>query len=305
MASNLRTFIHSSSEKGLSSVTTLIVGESLAVLIDPPFLIPDANSVVEWIKKTTQATLKAVFITHHHPDHYFSANPILEAFPSATLYAAPYVCAGIDREYDEKVKYWPSVFGKENVPAQPRKPTPFNFSFLQLEGNPTSPIVLLGPLQGDSVDHTLFWLPTERVIICGDSVYARSTHVWVEEIETPQILEAWNKTLDLIEALKPMQIIPGHLESGWTLNAEEDMAHMRKYLKLFSEKVTYAEKKPQVNDLFVAFKEAFPQADKNLDFFLGHLSNQFGEGGEIWEENRHHQVGARTQEQLQGFLLKL
>ncbi len=25
------------------------------------------------------------------------------------------------------------------------------------------------------------------------------------------------------------------------------------------------------------------QADKNLDFFLGHLSNTHGEGGEVWE----------------------
>lgn len=24
------------------------------------------------------------------------------------------------------------------------------------------------------------------------------------------------------------------------------------------------------------------QADKNLDFFLGHLSNTHGEGGEVW-----------------------
>lgn len=176
--SKLQTFIHSSSEKGLSSVSTLVVGSSVSVLFDPPFLIPDANSVVEWIKKTTKLPLRAIFVTHHHPDHYFSANQILEAFPSATLYAAPYVCAGIDREYDEKIKYWPTVFGKENVPTNPRKPTPFEFSFFQLDGNPDSPIVLLGPLQGDSVDHTLFWLPVEKIVICGDAVYARSTHVW-------------------------------------------------------------------------------------------------------------------------------
>lgn len=178
MTSSLETFIHSSSEKGFSSVTSLVVGSNVAVLFDPPFLVPDAHSVVKWIKKTTQVPLKAVFITHHHPDHYLSANPILEAFPAAILYAAPYVCAGIDREYDEKMKYWPAMVGKENVPERPRKPTPFNFSFFQLDGNPGSPIILLGPIQGDSVDHTLFWLPKERVIICGDSFYARSTHVW-------------------------------------------------------------------------------------------------------------------------------
>jgi hypothetical protein len=32
----------------------------------------------------------------------------------------------------------------------------------------------------------------------------------VEEVETPQLLDAWVKTLDLIEALKPEQIIAGH-----------------------------------------------------------------------------------------------
>jgi len=32
------------------------------------------------------------------------------------------------------------------------------------------------------------------------------------------------------------------------------------------------------------------------------MSNQFGEGGKIWEENRHHNVGARTQNDLEGFV---
>lgn len=176
----LQTHIKSSSEKGLSSVSTLIVGAKSALLIDPPFLIPDALAVVSWIKEKTSHPLKAVFVTHHHPDHYFSANPILEAFPTAAFYAAPYVCAGIDREYDDKVKFWPTVFGKENVPEAPRKPDPYPYSFIVLDGNPGSPIMLLGPVQGDSVDHSLFWLPTEKTIITGDSLYGRSTHVWLE-----------------------------------------------------------------------------------------------------------------------------
>lgn len=174
----LETHYHISSEKGLSSITSLIVGTKEAILIDPPFLVPDANSVVPWIKKTTSNPLKAVFVTHHHPDHFFSANPILDAFPAAKFYAAPYVLAGMNREYDEKVNYWPQVMGRENVPVAPRKPEPFDFSFIVLDGNPESAIVLLGPVQGDSVDHTLFWMPREKTIVCGDTVYGRSTHVW-------------------------------------------------------------------------------------------------------------------------------
>ena len=174
----LQTQIHISSEEGLSSITTLIVGSKSAALVDPPFLIPDAESIVRWIRETTSVPLKAVFVTHHHPDHFFSANPILEAFPEARFLAAPYVRAGIDREYEEKVKYWPSVMGKEKVTEKPKKPDVFESSFFVLDGDESSPVCLLGPVQGDSVDQTLFWLPTEKTVICGDVIYARSTHVW-------------------------------------------------------------------------------------------------------------------------------
>ncbi|KAK1076834.1 hypothetical protein LTR48_008967, partial [Friedmanniomyces endolithicus] len=111
-------------------------------------------------------------------------------------------------------------------------------------------------------------------------------------------------TLDLIEeGLRPEKVIPGHIEQGWELDAKADLAHARKYLQFFAEKVTYAKKKPGVDELYKTFKDAFPEADKNLDFFLGHLSNQFGEGGKVWEENKHHNVGARTKEQLEAYYI--
>jgi glyoxylase-like metal-dependent hydrolase (beta-lactamase superfamily II) len=117
---------------------------------------------------------------------------LLHAFPESRFWAAPYVCAGIEREYDEKVNYWPSIYGKESFDSKPpAKPEPYKFSFCVLEGDLGSPICLLGPVQGDAVDHTIFWLPTEKVVITGDAMYGRSTHVWAEEIETKAILEAW------------------------------------------------------------------------------------------------------------------
>lgn len=85
----------------------------------------------------------------------------------------------------------------------------------------------------------------------------------VEEVETPQLLDAWVKTLDLIEALSPKTIIPGHLEEGWKLDAKADLEHCRKYLDLFGEKVTYARTKPQVDDLFETFKDAFPHVSSD------------------------------------------
>ncbi|OMP86564.1 hypothetical protein BK809_0003734 [Diplodia seriata] len=302
----LKTHHHVSSAKGLSSVTTLITGPKSSILIDPPFLLPDAESVVAWIKKTAPNTeLSAIFTTHHHPDHYFSANPILAAFPSARFLAAPYVCAGIEREYADKVAYWPAQFGAHNFsPDPPAKPQPYPFSFVSVDGDV---VVLIGPVQGDAVDHTLFWVPGEEggTVVAGDAVYARSTHVWAEEIETPAIHAAWLGTLDLIESLRPTKLIPGHIERGWEPDAQKDLAHTRAYLRLFDDKIQRAPRKPSVDDIYATFRDAFPAADKNLDFFLGHLANQFGEGGVVWEENRHQRVGEKTREELEGWRIPL
>ena len=93
------------------------------------------------------------------------------------------------------------------------------------------------------------------------------------------------------------------MEAGWELDAAADLEHNKKYLALFQQKITEAKVKPGVQELYDTFRDAFPQADKNLDFFLGHLSNQFGEGGKVWEENKHHNVSARTARELEGFVV--
>lgn len=113
-------------------------------------------------------------------------------------------------------------------------------------------------------------------------------------------------TLDTIESLGAEKIIPGHLEAGWELDPAQDLAHMRKYLNLFKDKIiAKAPNKAPVDEIYKTFKDAFPDADRNLDFFLGHLSNQFGDGGQVWEENKHHQVSAKGCEDLEGYVLPL
>ena len=58
---------HLSSEAGLSSVTSIVIGSKSAIIINPPFLIPDALSVDEQTKSLTSDLVVAVFVTHHHP----------------------------------------------------------------------------------------------------------------------------------------------------------------------------------------------------------------------------------------------
>lgn len=66
------------------------------------------------------------------------------------------------------------------------------------------------------------------------------------------------KTFNLIETLSPTKVITGHLEQGWELDAKADLAHNKKYLDLFAEKIMRAQKKPGVDDIYKTFKDAFP-----------------------------------------------
>lgn len=61
---------------------TLITGDRDAVLVDVPFARSDAYRVVASILDSGK-TLKAVIITHDHPDHFFGLDVLADAFPNA------------------------------------------------------------------------------------------------------------------------------------------------------------------------------------------------------------------------------
>jgi hypothetical protein len=98
------------------------------------------------------------------------------------------------------------MFGEERIPLHPKVPEPFYHTFFTLEGDESSPIHLLAPLQGDTVDHTIFWLPKERIIVAGtflkdrlswvgDAVYGRTHPLWLEEAATPALANSWENSL--------------------------------------------------------------------------------------------------------------
>lgn len=71
-ANLVQTYHKISSERGLASITTLIVGEQVCVIIDPPFLIPDAEAVIAFKKEKTALPLAAVFVTHQCVQFFIS-----------------------------------------------------------------------------------------------------------------------------------------------------------------------------------------------------------------------------------------
>jgi len=67
-------------------VSTLISGDSDAVLVDPPMTTQQAARVADWIEGSGKR-LRHVYITHGHGDHWFGSSVLLERFPDLAVLA--------------------------------------------------------------------------------------------------------------------------------------------------------------------------------------------------------------------------
>src|SRR5206468_542238 len=66
--------------------STLITGKHDAVLFDPPLTTSQAADVGDWISASGR-TLRHIYITHGHGDHWFGAIPLLQRFPGVSVLA--------------------------------------------------------------------------------------------------------------------------------------------------------------------------------------------------------------------------
>ena len=133
-----------------SANTVLVTGKKDAVLIDVPFICSQAHRVVAEILESKR-NLKYIYITHCHPDHYFSAHVFIQAFPNAELIAIPKVCLNIGISIPGRLNYWSPKLGS-NAPRYPIIPKPYYESCIDLEGER---LEILGPIPGDHKDSTV------------------------------------------------------------------------------------------------------------------------------------------------------
>src|SRR5581483_5185087 len=177
------------SEGSLYTDITLVKGEQRAVLIDAPFTRADAHRIVAAVLESGK-TLDTIFVTHDHPDHFFSVEVLTDAFPNARVVAAPQVVDDIWKSIPFKLKRWGPMLGA-NGPRHPTAPTPLTESFFELEGHR---LEVLGPMQGDHVHATAVWIPDIKTLVAGDLLF-NEMHLWLGESLAPQRL-AWAKSVD-------------------------------------------------------------------------------------------------------------
>lgn len=282
---NLRVETHINSAQSFDTVSSLIIGSEAAVIIDLPLAIPQARALAAWVRNTTDKPLVAAFATHFHPDHYLSGSAFLEEFPDTPLYANSKAVGHMQYEVADVSVTWAAVLGRENVSVTPTVPTPYDYTLFTLPGDEATPIHLLSPVSGDSVDETLFWIPSISTLITGDAIFGNSFHVWLPDLLTPALTSAWLSTIDFIEKLAPKMIIPGHATTNVGFGPRRDLEHSRNYIRYFQKEI-----EPKgldfytTTEIFNMLDAAFPGiAQSNISttpaVILNFTANEFGRGG--------------------------
>jgi glyoxylase-like metal-dependent hydrolase (beta-lactamase superfamily II) len=248
-----------SGETSLNVTSTLIMGKTEAILVDVPFTRADGLRVAAEVLDSGK-TLKAIYVTHDHPDHFFSVDVFLDLFPGVEVITAPQIVDDIWRSYPFKFKRWGAMLGR-NGPRYAVNASAAKGSTLKLEGHT---IEILGPMQGDHVHATAVYVPSLKAVICGDLCFNK-VHLWLGEHEPAQY-DAWLAAIDSLIALKPKIVVAGHKrpELG---DGPEALAFTREYLVAFKDA---AAKSKTSGELIAAITQRFPDTRDYLgDFVLG------------------------------------
>lgn len=215
-----------SSEAGAWSNSYLISGASDAILFDVFMVSAEAAKLAQGIEKTGK-TLRAVMISHAHPDHFMGLDAVIDRFPSARVLSTANVVADIKKDGPWMMSMLQSKLG----PAGPKRlvvPEDLTELELRLEGNQIE-IVEFGECESKHIASV--YVPMLGALFSADLVY-NGAHLYLAE----KHIASWLERLDELEAFaghRVSTIHPGHGAAGGL----DLIAQTRTYLNDFVEAV--------------------------------------------------------------------
>ena len=176
----------------------LRVGDD-SLLIDAGFPGPVSTGLIAQRIRETGTRLRAIALTHHHPDHAGGAPRL------ARLFDAPIHCA--PQEYDACTSLWAGMPDPDDRPGVPLRATLRDGATI-----PDSPLELeCVATPGHSHGHTAFFRRAQGALFCGDLVIP-SGSVWIGPPDGH--LRDYLDSLDRVAALAPSILYPGHGEQS-------------------------------------------------------------------------------------------
>ena len=211
----------------VANSATLIYGERDAVLVDTFLTIEQNKGLADEIAASGK-TLKTIYVTHAHGDHFFGIKILQDLFPNAIAVATPEVAAKMRlQSTPEKLNSrWRKLFPNQ-ISDVISVADPLAGNEIDLEGNKLV-VVKIG--HTDTDDSTCLYVPSIGLVVAGDAVY-NGIHPFLSESNRKNRLE-WIAALDKIDALKPLAVIAGHKIPG-NDDSPQDVEETRRYIRDF------------------------------------------------------------------------
>jgi glyoxylase-like metal-dependent hydrolase (beta-lactamase superfamily II) len=214
----------------VANSSTLVSGEREAVLVDTFLTVDQTTGLADQIVASGK-TLKAIYVTHAHGDHFFGLKILQDRFPGVKALATSEVVARMKLQItpDKLNGRWRKLFPNQ-IPDAISVAEPLQGDEIDLEGHK---LVVVRVGHTDTDDTTCLHVPSIGLVLAGDAVY-NGIHPFLNESNRRSRLE-WIAALDKIEALKPSAVVAGHKIPTNDDNpriVEETRQYLRDFIRL-------------------------------------------------------------------------
>lgn len=254
----LQTKVYNADGASFNVNSTLIYGETEAMVIDAGFTRADALRIAANVLDSGKQ-LKTILVSQADPDYYFGVDTLKQIFPKAQVVATPHVIEKIKEKRAAKIAFWGPKMGA-NAPAATSLPAPLQNMTLTVDGQ----AVEVRGTQGVLAHRPYVWIPSIKTVTGTIGVFGK-LHLWMADAPTAAQRSAWSAQLDEMAALKPAVVIPGHMQAGTPLD-DSSIAYTRNYLKQYE---TALAATANSAELIARMKSAYPEAPAGLALDIG------------------------------------
>lgn len=189
----------------VSNTSTLIYGDQEAVLVDTYMTKAANQELIDWVRDH-HVTVKYIYLTHAHADHFFGAGMVKAAFPGARIIGTRATADGI-----------PAVMTPANIAGtwEPLFPGSLPSPIVGVDDVVSDQFELEGHridvIQDgftDTHDTTSLWVPDIKLVVAGDATY-NGIHAYMQET-TLAARNNWIKANEHLKTLRPQFVVAGH-----------------------------------------------------------------------------------------------
>jgi len=211
-----------SAEAGAWSNAYLISGAADVILFDVVMLRGDALKLAEQIAQSGK-TLRTVFVSHAHPDHFMGLDVITDRFPKARILATKDVVEDIKKDGPWMFSLLKEKLGPEG-PGRLVIPEVLSEREIVIE-EISIEVVEFG--EGESRHIATLFIPSQGALLTADLIYHQA-HCYLQE----KHLDGWLARLDELENFsrgRVTTIYPGHGPAGDLSLIDHTRAYLRDF----------------------------------------------------------------------------